>query len=298
MFNLVTSIESIDFYNFNTSKVKNMKFMFFQCTSLKKIDLSGFDTSNVTNMWSMFGYCNSLKTLDLSSFDTSKTENMESMFYGCISLSSLPEISKWNTSNVKNMSNMFHVSGHLAEEWYVGDLSTKEITKPDGTEIYTKARATIYGEVWYKIDIEYPYAYKEEKLTGKSKETYVINFLNKKIPMFSYNKYKKFQMYTNTIIENNILPISLSKEKMHEVIVKEAIYTWEEAVSNAIEVSKKKLLDNNNKIINIKQIEILDKQTIGSKIKLNLFISVEEDITKVAEVKKIEENQGEKDLQN
>jgi hypothetical protein len=29
-----------------------------------------------------------------------------------------------------------------------------------------------------------------------------------------------------------------------------------------------------------------------------LFISVEEDITKVAEVKKIEEIQGEKDLQN
>ena len=151
--------------------------------------------------------------------------------------------------------------------------------------------------MWYKVDIEYPYVYKEEKITGKSKEVYVINFLNKKIPLFTYQKYKEFKVETNNIIENNLLPISLSKEKQYEVIVKEEIYTWEEAISNAVEISKKKLLENNNKIISIKKVEILDKQTIGSKIKLNLFISVEEDITKVIEVKKIEEEE-QNNLQN
>ena len=170
--------------------------------------------------------------------------------------------------------------------------------KPDGTQIYTKAKATVYGEVWYKIDIEYPYAYKEERVTGKSKEVFVINFLNKKIPIFSYQKYKEFRIETNNIVENNILPIGLSKEKLYEVIVKEEIYTLDEAISNAIEVSKKKLLESNNKIINIKKVEVLDKQTVGSKIKLNLFISAEEDITKIVEVKKVEENQPENDLQN
>lgn len=162
------------------------------------------------------------------------------------------------------------------------------ITKPDGTSVYTKAKAKIYGEVWYKIDIEYPYAYKEERVTGKNKDVFVINFLNKKIPLFSYPKYKQFKVESNNIIENNILPITFSKEKQYEVIVKEEIYTWEEAISNAIEVSKKKLLENNNKIVSIKKVEILNKQTINSKIKLNLFISVEEDITKIVEVKKID----------
>ena len=163
------------------------------------------------------------------------------------------------------------------------------ITKPDGSLIYEKAEAKIYGEVWYKIDIEYPYVYKEEKVTGKSKEVFVINFLNKKIPIFSYSKYKKFKVKSNNIIENNLLPIAISKEKQYEVIVKEEIYTWEEAISNAIEVAKKKLLDNNSKIINIIKIEILNKETIGSKVKLNLFVSVEEDITQIIEVKKTEE---------
>ena len=81
-------------------------------------------------------------------------------------------------------------------------------------------------------------------------------------------------------------------------MVKEEIYTWEEAISNAIEVSKQKLLDSNKKIIEIKKVEILNKQTKDSKIKLNLFISVIEDITKVVEVKKIEENSEKNDLQN
>ena len=171
------------------------------------------------------------------------------------------------------------------------------ITKPDGTQVYTKAEATIYGEVWYKIDIEYPYAYKEEKVTGKNKEVFVIHFLNNKIPLFSYSKYKAFKVETNNLIENNLLPISLTKEKQYEVLIKEEIYTWEEAISNAVELSKKKLLENNNKIISIKKVDILNKQTIDSKIKLNLFISVIEDITKIIEVKKIEE-QEQKDLQN
>lgn len=172
------------------------------------------------------------------------------------------------------------------------------MTKPDGTFVYTKAKATIYGEVWYKVDIEYPYAYKEEKVTGKSKEVFVLNFLNNKIPIFSYQKYKKFKVKSDNLIENNILPISLSKEKIYEVIVKEEIYTWEEAISNAIEVSKQKLLDSNNKIIDIKKVEILNKQAKDSIIKLNLFISVIEDITKIVEVKKTEENPEKKDLQN
>lgn len=164
------------------------------------------------------------------------------------------------------------------------------LKKPDGTNIYTKANATVYGEVWYKITTEYPLVYKEEKVTGKSKKVLTINFLNKKISLFPYKKFKEFKTISNNILESNILPISLSKDKQYEVRIKENIYTWEEAISNAIEYSKEKLLKNNPKILNIKKVEILDKEPINSKIKLNLFISVEEDITKIIEIKQ-EENE-------
>ena len=170
------------------------------------------------------------------------------------------------------------------------------LTKPNGDLLYKKANAQVLGEVWYKIDIEYPYAYYEEQLTGKNKKVYVVKFLNKKIPIFAYKKYKEFKIKTdNILIENNILPITLSKETQYEVKVEEEIYTYEEAISNAIEVAKQKLKESNQKITKIKKVEILDKQTIGSKIKLKLFISVEEDITKIKELTK--EKELEKDLQ-
>ena len=42
--------------------------------------------------------------------------------------------------------------------------------------------------------------------------------------------------------------------------------------------------EKNNKIIEIKEVKIIDKQNMNSKIKLNLFVSTIEDITKVVEV--------------
>ena len=37
--------------------------------------------------------------------------DMSYMFYECSKLSSLPDISKWNTSNVKDMSYIFYIHG-------------------------------------------------------------------------------------------------------------------------------------------------------------------------------------------
>lgn len=158
------------------------------------------------------------------------------------------------------------------------------LTKPDGTNIYTKAQAIVYGEVWYKITVEYPLVFREEKVTGKSKNVISLNFINKKISLFSYKKFKEFKTISNNLIESNILPISISKDKQYEVEIKENIYTWEEAISNAVEYSKEKLLKSNSKIINIKKVKVLSKEINNNKIDLSLFISVEEDITKQVEI--------------
>ena len=61
MFNFCSSLKSIDLSSFNTSNVKNMKYMFCDCYSLESIDLSSFNTSNVNNMSYMFYKCCSLK---------------------------------------------------------------------------------------------------------------------------------------------------------------------------------------------------------------------------------------------
>ncbi len=158
------------------------------------------------------------------------------------------------------------------------------LTKSDGTIIYTKADGLIYGEVWYKVSVEYPLYYQEESITGKSKNVINIYILNKKISLFPYKKYKQFKITSYNAIESNIFPIRIAKEKMYEVNTKEEIYTEESAINKAIEVSKQKMLNSNKKILEFNNVIVIDKENLNSKIKVNLFISTTEDITKIVEI--------------
>jgi surface protein len=106
------NLESLDVSNFDTSKVTNMKGMFYNCSSLWTLDLSFFDTSNVTDMSNMFEECCSLSALDLYSFDTSTVTDMSYMFSQCYGLSSL-DLSYFNTSKVTDMSYMFNYCNGL-----------------------------------------------------------------------------------------------------------------------------------------------------------------------------------------
>ena len=158
------------------------------------------------------------------------------------------------------------------------------LTKADGTMIYTKADGLIYGEVWYKVSVEYPLYYQEESITGKSKNVINIYILNKKISLFPYKKYKQFKITSYNAIESNIFPIRIAKEIMYEVNTKEEIYTEESAINKAIEVSKQKMLNSNEKILEFNNVIVIDKENLNSKIKVNLFISTTENITKIVEI--------------
>ena len=60
-------------------------------------------THKVRDMSCLFENCLSLNVLpDISKWDTSNLKEMRSMFNGCSSLKVLPDISKWNTKNVDN----------------------------------------------------------------------------------------------------------------------------------------------------------------------------------------------------
>ena len=97
-------VGSLDLSNFDTSEVTDMSYMFFGCGSGFSLDLSNFNTSSVTNMCNMF--FGIFVSLDLSSFDTSNVIDMSFMFNSCTELTSL-DLSNFNTSNVTDMSSMF-----------------------------------------------------------------------------------------------------------------------------------------------------------------------------------------------
>ena len=124
MFYYCSSLTTLDLRKFDTSKVTSMKFMFYNCSSLTTLDVSKFNTSNVTEMISMFGGCSGLTTLDVSKFNTSKVTNMTSMFFGCTSLTKL-DLSSYSTSSITAISGMFQNCSSLTTI----DLSKFDISK-------------------------------------------------------------------------------------------------------------------------------------------------------------------------
>ena len=106
MFVSCENLVSLDLTNFNTTLVNNLREMFYHCYLLTSLDLSSFDTTQVTNIFGIFEGCYSLSYLDISTFDTSKIKSMRRMFWECKSLPYL-DISHFNTSLVTTMYGMF-----------------------------------------------------------------------------------------------------------------------------------------------------------------------------------------------
>ena len=90
----------------NTSEVTIMSYMFQNCTKLTSLDVSHFNTSKLIDMKYMF-YSSQLTVLDLSSFNTAKVTDMGYMFYGCYYLETIYVDSGWSTAAVTSSAEMF-----------------------------------------------------------------------------------------------------------------------------------------------------------------------------------------------
>ena len=100
------NVTKIEFNNVNTSKINDMREMFYNNIHLENLDLSSFNTTNVTNMYQMFMQCKALPSLNLSSFSTSNVTNMASMFYGMNAIKEL-DLSMFDVLNTVTLSSIF-----------------------------------------------------------------------------------------------------------------------------------------------------------------------------------------------
>ena len=166
-----------------------------------------------------------------------------------------------------------------------GDIIiSSDITLPNNEKISKTASGKVQGEVWYNINIEYPYQYHEIKYTGNKKKVLVLNLLNKRISFFDFHKYKTFNRNIKYIFNNNITPISLIYEDEYETNIINEVYDYNTAREKAITKAKEKILEKYPNIKDITDIKIIKEEDKKNKISLNLFVTCLEDITEYKEV--------------
>lgn len=141
-----------------------------------------------------------------------------------------------------------------------------------------KADGIVYGEVWYNVKVEYPYIYSEIKEKNNYQDVYVLKIFDKEFE-FTFNKFKDKKTEENIILQNNILPIYLVKQRQQELETISLLLTSEEAKDKAIEEAIKKMnekLDGDEKIIDYK---VLNFNVEEDKVILDVFFTVYENIT-------------------
>ena len=155
------------------------------------------------------------------------------------------------------------------------------------------SNGNVYGEVWYEVTVTYSLKYKEEILTGKNNNVYVIKLLNKNIELFNFKHYKNKKVKSKVLLKSNILPFSFEKQYQEELKVKNEDNTIEDATNKAVDAGTKKIEDNlgeNEFILNKK---ILGSFNDENNVTVKIFYSVIENITdyqNIEEYKEIDES--------
>ena len=115
--------------------------------------------------------------------------------------------------------------------------------------------------------------------------------MNKRFELFNFNKFENKEIDEKNIVKHSFLPIKLSLETQREVKKTDKIYTIDEA----IEMAKNKSISSMESKLNDKEYIISSKnlkvEIKESKIVLEMFFSVYEDITdyRIIEDKNIQE---------
>lgn len=166
-------------------------------------------------------------------------------------------------------------------------IISSNITLNENIKGTTKAKGIVYGEVWYQVEASYPFVYKEEKVTGKTKTVYGINFLNKNYTL-DFKPYKNKKIENINIITNQFIPLALIKQKQQEVNIIDEIITEEEALNKAIDLAKKRIEEDLTNLEYIISSKVLSTKVKDSKIECVVFFTVYEDITEYEIVKESE----------
>ena len=145
-----------------------------------------------------------------------------------------------------------------------------------------QALGTIFGEVWYKVQVEIPKKYHEEVRTGKEKRVLSLVLLDKSFS-FTFNKFNQYDEEKNYILKHSILPIGISQTTRYEKKVTDKEYTIHNIDQKALSFAKEKF---NKKDILLEK--VLKKTDKDSKIIVEVFLKVREDITDYRKIEDLE----------
>jgi len=159
-------------------------------------------------------------------------------------------------------------------------LISGEIKLNDEVKNNICASGNVFGEIWYTVDVSLPLEYEIINKTGKMRYNFMYEDKQGGHVVLRSRLNQK-------VVENieifSLLGRKLYLQKEHEINVKKARYTEAEALEKALVLAREKVnvkLNENERILSQK---VLKKSINDSKMILEVFTSVEEQIGVIEE---------------
>ncbi|RKQ37825.1 sporulation protein YqfD [Oceanobacillus halophilus] len=176
------------------------------------------------------------------------------------------------------------VSGEIgaSEDSEEEDEDDKEESRVD----YVAAEGEITGQTWYEVKVTIPLEYDYEELTGNKEKKYFIKVGDFQLPIWGFGN----PSFENVHYESTENPINLLKWELPlsivDTVISEKIYqkgkrTKEEAIQAGIEQARSDLLLELGPEAKILSEKVLHESNERGKVKLNLYLTVEENIASV-----------------
>lgn len=150
-------------------------------------------------------------------------------------------------------------------------------------QITVPAEGKVFANTWYEMDVSSSLYQFQEKLSGEKMTKYYIQLFQYELPIWNFWK----EPYSNALEEVEKQPIHLLKWELPIPVVKKTIYnketlnqirTEEEAKKVAIDHALYDLQIRLGKDTEILKYYVLHESVENGKVKLNLYISVLENI--------------------
>lgn len=166
-----------------------------------------------------------------------------------------------------------------------GDIIiTGHIIKDEEIVDTVNAEGRVYGEVWYTINTTVPYKHTIYEKTKDVVNHIYLDIFGKKITLIGKYETNKSMNEEKTLIEKPYLFFKVVKETKELYDYKEVNLTKKEAYEEAINRSDKALLDKLGMDEYIIDKKVLKKEELSSKINIEVFYRVYENITEEVEI--------------
>jgi len=166
-----------------------------------------------------------------------------------------------------------------------GQLLVSGLIGKEGQNVQIPAKGEIWGETWYKTNVELPIKSTFQVYNGNESRKYFLNLFNLKIPVWGFGKieYKEYETETNEKKINFLkwtLPVSIVSDTLREKETETRIYSNEEAIDVAKKMARldiKSQLSEDAKIIGEK---VLHQSLDNGKVSISIHFQVRENIAK------------------